>query len=103
MLRIGTMSATLSIDGEKRTATFIRRLNRFAAEVLLDGMPTMAYVPNTGRMFELLVPGYPVLLLKRPYSIGHKSHYDLLMVQSETGWVSIDSRVPNRLLKLALS
>ncbi len=93
----------LAIDGEKKIGTFIRRLNRFAAEVLLDGVPTMAYIPNTGRMSELLVPGYPVLLARRPHSIGHKSHYDLLMVQTEAGWVSIDSRVPNRLLRLALS
>lgn len=93
----------LHIDGDKRIGTFIRRLNRFAVEILLDGMPAMAHLPNTGRMSELLVPGHTVLATKGRHSIARKSHYDLLMVKTENAWVSVDSRVPNRLFRLAIS
>lgn len=38
-------------------ARFIRRENRFRAEVELEGQPVQVHVPNSGRMKELLVPG----------------------------------------------
>ncbi len=48
-------------------ARFVRRRNRFAADVEVDGVPAVAHVPNSGRMTELLTPGAKVLL--RPYSV----------------------------------
>ncbi len=98
-----TVPPVLHIDGDKRIGTFIRRLNRFAVEILLDGTPAMAHLPNTGRMSELLLPGQTVLAIKGGHSIARKSHYDLLMVKTENAWVSVDSRVPNRLFRLAIS
>ena len=41
-------------------ARFIRRDNRFRAEVELQGQPVQVHVPNSGRMKELLVPGVDV-------------------------------------------
>ena len=35
------------------TGTFVRRLNRFAAEVLIDGKKEKVHVKNTGRLREL--------------------------------------------------
>ena len=32
---------------------FVRRINRFTAEVLIDGKPEMVHVKNTGRLQEL--------------------------------------------------
>lgn len=40
-------------------ATFLRRINRFTAEVLVGGQPEIAHVKNTGRLGELLVPDAP--------------------------------------------
>lgn len=46
-------------------AQFIRRENRFRAEVALQGQPVQVHVPNSGRMQELLVPGVEVWLRRR--------------------------------------
>jgi sugar fermentation stimulation protein A len=43
-------------------AKFIKRLNRFVAEVILNNKKILVHVPNTGRMGELLIPGVDVLL-----------------------------------------
>jgi sugar fermentation stimulation protein A len=47
-------------------ATFIRRLNRFVAEVRFRGADTKIFVPNTGRLAELLIPGTDVYLVESP-------------------------------------
>ena len=36
--------------------SFVRRINRFTAEVLIDGGTELVHVKNTGRLRELLVP-----------------------------------------------
>ena len=43
-------------------AIFVERPNRFIAHVLLDGVPMICHVKNTGRCRELLVPGAKVIL-----------------------------------------
>ena len=45
-----------------RQAVFLRRPNRFIAQVLLDGQEAVCHVKNTGRCRELLVPGAAVYL-----------------------------------------
>ena len=37
-------------------ARFVRRINRFTAEVLVSGAPEIVHVKNTGRLRELLTP-----------------------------------------------
>ena len=41
---------------------FVSRPNRFIANVLIDGTPVVAHVKNTGRRWELLLPGAEVYL-----------------------------------------
>ena len=43
-------------------AVFGRRLNRFVAEVSIEGKTERVHVKNTGRLRELLVPGAEVTL-----------------------------------------
>ena len=42
--------------------TFLKRPNRFIAEIEIDGHVELAHVPNTGRCKELLVEGATVWL-----------------------------------------
>ena len=49
-------------------ARFVRRLNRFAATVSLDGREVMVHVANSGRMRELLQPGNLCYLTDQPGS-----------------------------------
>ncbi|MTI66447.1 MAG: sugar fermentation stimulation protein SfsA, partial [Firmicutes bacterium] len=45
------------IKGDLVEGIFLKRLNRFVAEVLVDNKKRLSHVPNTGRMKELLVKG----------------------------------------------
>ena len=81
------------------TGTFVRRLNRFAAEVLIDGKKEEVHVKNTGRLRELLLPGAKVTLQKAS-DPNRKTAYDLISVyKSGLEWINIDSLVPNKLMK----
>ena len=78
---------------------FGRRLNRFVAEVSIEGKTERVHVKNTGRLKELLVPGAQVTLQKAQVP-GRKTAYDLISVYRQgLGWVNIDSLVPNALMK----
>jgi len=80
---------TPSVSGK-----FIRRLNRFVAEVALDGEVELVHVPNTGRMRELLQVENPVIL--RPAGEKRrKTRYDLWAAKCGGVWVCIDSRAAN--------
>ena len=83
-------------------ATFLRRLNRFGAEVKLEGNTEIVHVKNTGRLGELLLPEARVTLQKSS-NPARKTAYDLISVyHAPLGWVNIDSIVPNQLMKLYL-
>ena len=77
-------------------AVFVRRPNRFIAEVLVDGSPETVHVKNTGRCKELLIPGCEVFLTA-PDSPGRKTRYDLVAVRKSNGLlINIDSQAPNK-------
>lgn len=55
--------------------TFIRRPNRFVIRCNLEGGVIDAYLPNPGRLWELLLPGRTVYLVPRaPGSSGALAH-----------------------------
>ena len=84
---------------------FIKRLNRFAALVDVGRREYLAHVPNSGRLGELLVPGYRVLLAPAPASnsTARKTAYDLALVDTGGALASADARLPNRLVAEALA
>ena len=83
-------------------AVFVRRINRFVAEVLLDGKTEPVHVKNTGRLKELLIPGAKITLQKAG-DPNRKTAYDLISVyRPELMWVNIDSLAPNELMKQQL-
>ena len=78
-------------------ATFVKRDNRFRVTVRMEGHLVWAHLPNSGRLRELLVPGRRVLLVAAQ-APGRLTAYDLLMVDLDGTLVSIDARLPGRLL-----
>ena len=72
----------------------IQRLNRFAADVEVDGRAALAHVPNSGRMEELMVAGAPVVLRPAPEGSTRKTAYDLTAISYAGRWVGVDARVP---------
>jgi sugar fermentation stimulation protein A len=88
------------IEGTLHEAVFIKRINRFLAEILWDNAVHKAHVPNTGRMKELLIEGACVIV-RSIVNDKRKTKFDLLMVQKEDRWIAIDSKLPNIILEAA--
>lgn len=78
---------------------FLERLNRFVAQVKMDGREERVHVKNTGRCAELLVPGSRVYLVKSD-APNRKTAYDLVAVEKRvpggSRLVNMDSMAPNR-------
>ena len=81
---------------------FKARLNRFLALVEVNGREVGVHVANSGRMHELLVPGYRVLLNPRA-KLGRKTSFDLALVDLGSTLASADARLPNSLVAEALA
>lgn len=81
--------------------TFVRRLNRFVAETVIDGQVMQVHVKNTGRLRELLVPGATVSL-ELAANPARKTRHSLIAVKAGNDWVNIDSQVPNAVVEEAL-
>lgn len=87
--------------------TFLRRPNRFVADVLIDGKEERVHVKNTGRCRELLVPEATVYLEDvRDAACGRKTGFDLIAVEKkhENGimLINMDSQAPNKVAEEAL-
>ncbi|MCT4634187.1 MAG: DNA/RNA nuclease SfsA [Firmicutes bacterium] len=82
-------------------ARFIERPNRFIAMVEIDGEIHKAHVPNTGRLKELLIEGRKVLLSFHDDQ-KRKTKYELRFVEKDQIWISVDSQLPNKIVKEAL-
>lgn len=80
-------------------AEFVRRINRFTAEVRINGQMEIIHVKNTGRLRELLLPKAKVTLQKAG-DPNRKTAYDLISVyKPRLEWVNIDSLAPNILMR----
>ncbi len=80
----------------------IRRLNRFAVSVALDdGTETLAHLPNSGRLEEVLKPHNRCWLNPKP-ALKRVTPYDLLLCTDGATLVSIDARLPPILLSEAI-
>ena len=90
--------------GEVREALFLRRKNRFVADVMLPEAGEVAvHVKNTGRLRELLLPGARVILAKAD-NPARKTPYDLIGVyrKEKDGTerlFNIDSQAPNAVVR----
>lgn len=82
-------------------ATFLDRPNRFLGNVQINGRHVQCFIPNPGRMKELLHHGAKVYLLERS-SEKRKTGHDLVLVDYEGRLVSIDSMMPNRIVAEAI-
>jgi sugar fermentation stimulation protein A len=91
----------MKVDGETREAVFLGRLKRFSALVELGGKEEIAYLPNTGRIWQLFSPGQKVFLVKRDSNL-RKTKWDLYLFPSAQTLVWADPRAANSLVFEAL-
>lgn len=80
---------------ETEKAVFLKRPNRFVAEVEIQGKRENVHVKNTGRCKELLIPGAEVILEKSG-NPNRKTKYDLICVNKQGRLVNMDSQIPNK-------
>jgi len=85
-----------TIDG-----IFLERVNKFLTIVELNKTSVYCFLPDPGRLHELLYPGVRVLLAERPNK-SRKTRYDLIAVYHGDQLISLDSRIPNKLVFEAL-
>ena len=83
-------------------ATFVTRLNRFAAIMRRDGREIAVHVANSGRLEELLRPENRMLLAPAHNTSRRKTAYDLALVKVNDVLVSADARLPNALVREAI-
>lgn len=69
--------------------------------MLIDGRATEVFIPNPGRMFELMIPGTEVFV-REQRSPKRKTNYDMIGLEYNGVLVSIDSYLPNRFVKRLL-
>jgi len=81
--------------GEIIHGLFYKRINRFIAEVCIDGVNERVHIKNTGRLKELFLPDTEVLL-ERSANPERKTKYSLIAVKKVDQWVNIDSQAPNK-------
>ena len=81
--------------GKIQAARFLRRPNRFVAEVELEGRTEAVHVKNTGRCRELLVPGARVYLTPGE-NPARKTAWDLIAVENGPLLINMDAQAPNR-------
>lgn len=80
--------------GEIVKGQFEKRVNRFIAEVYIEGIKERVHIKNTGRLKELFLPGAEVLLAVSD-NPNRKTKYSLISVLKGDLWVNIDSQAPN--------
>ncbi len=91
------MPSYVRINGTMIKGVFVKRLTRFSASVRVENEAVESFLPNPGRMSELLTPGVNVVLEESPRT-GRRTSYDLIGVYQKRRKISLDSSVPNKLV-----
>ncbi|NWG09837.1 MAG: DNA/RNA nuclease SfsA [Nitrososphaerales archaeon] len=92
---------SLRIKDRVVNGVFKTRLNRFSALVEIEGKEERCFLQNPGRLRELLVRDAEVFL-KVAKSNNRQTSYDLIAINHNGILVSIDSKMPNKLLLEAI-
>lgn len=95
------MTVSIQIKGRLVEGIFKERLTRFSALVMLKNEIYEVFLPNPGRLEELLTFGAKVVLKKNLHS-KRKTAYDLIGAYHKGQKFSVDSRIPNKLIFEAL-
>jgi len=80
-------------------AFFLRRPNRFVVECTLDGRKVRAYLPNPGRLWELLLPGILLYLVKKRSASAQKTDYTVVAVERRGAPVFLHTHLTNRVAR----
>lgn len=85
------------IKGNLEKAIFRDRPNRFTVECFLRGKTVKAYLPNPGRLWELLLPGSELYLLKNPSR--DKLSYTVIATERDGIPIPLHTHLTNNLVE----
>jgi len=88
------------IQDKPEIATFIHRPNRFTVECTLDGRTISAYLPNPGRLWELLLPDSKLYIVKNSPDV--KMPYVVVAVQKENIPILLHTHLTNTVVEALL-
>ncbi len=80
----------------KISGRLVKRVNRFVVEAEVKGRIEQAYLPNPGRLWELLLPGTE-LMLSPDLSRG-KMAYTVLACRKNGLWVLLHTHLTNKII-----
>jgi sugar fermentation stimulation protein A len=80
-------------------ASFLRRLNRFLVECNYEGKCIRAYLPNPGRLWELLIHGKTLYLAEAKATPGRATRYTVLAVERDGIPVLLHTHLTNRVVE----
>ncbi|NLN59604.1 MAG: DNA/RNA nuclease SfsA [Deltaproteobacteria bacterium] len=78
---------------------FLRRLNRFVVECDLNGRPVSAHLANPGRLWELLLPGATVFLIRRGSVTAGGLMYSAVAVERDGVPILLHTQMANRVAR----
>ena len=91
---------TYPFSFKKIKAIFLKRQNRFTVEVIVNSKKSLAYLPNPGRLWELLIPNTEVLIVKNHSHT--KLPYTLLACKKHNTWILLHTHLTNKIVKSLL-
>ena len=88
----------LRLFSNTRTALFIERLNRFVVRCSIGNTVTEAYLPNPGRLRELLLPGRAIRLIEHSTGAERKYRYTVVAVERDETPIMLHTHLANRVV-----
>ncbi len=85
---------------EVEPCVFLERLNRFVGLVKLDGREERAHITNTGRLYDILVPGASCLVTRIN---GKKLKYRIIGVALDDYYAIIDTLMQMKVFELSVN
>lgn len=93
----------MKIEGPLYDAVFLDRPNRFLTIIEIDGKVVESHLPDPGRLKELLIKGVRLRVRKVPDTAKHRrTKWTTVMVKCGKQYVSLDTNLPNKLVKKML-
>jgi sugar fermentation stimulation protein A len=83
-------------------SVFLRRPNRFVVECEIGGQVVSAHLPNPGRLWELLLPGSRVILVRRKILSPGGLEYSAVAVERNGRPVLLHTQMANRVVRYLL-
>ena len=88
----------LKLFPEVKKGLFVKRPNRFVVECSVDDIIVQAYLPNPGRLWELLLPGRTMYLVKNNSS-KKKYRYTAVAVEREGTPILLHTHLTNAVVR----